>query len=86
MDTDFLDAEAKQIERGHEQNMPCRVAIKLMRDEVKRLVESGDLSSQEEALSALRLRVKELPQCQKRKPVKKAYSRRPKSGTKLRYK
>jgi hypothetical protein len=86
MKTDFLDAEARQLTRGHEQSMPCRRAIGLALGRVKERVAKNDFSSEDEALSHFRLCVKDLPQCKKHKPVKKTVPRRRKSGTKLRYK
>jgi hypothetical protein len=86
MDTHFLDAEAEQLARGHEQNMPCRRAIGLALDRAKELVAENYFSSEEEALSHLRLCVKDLPAYKKRNPAEKAAPRKRKSGTKLRYK
>jgi hypothetical protein len=68
--TDFLDTEAKQLERGHEHNMPCRRAIELARDRVKKLVAENRFSSQarsNKASVALRQRpssVQETQNCQ----------------------
>jgi hypothetical protein len=86
MNADFLDAEAEQFRKSHEQNMPCRRAIGLLLDEVKQLAVKGRFTSEEEALSDFRLRVRDLRQCKKAKPIRKAVSRRKKPGTKLRYK
>jgi hypothetical protein len=84
MDTDFLDREAEQLKRGHEDNMPCRQKIGIVLDHVKKRFVEG--SSKEAALKDLRDSVKDLSQCKKHKGVKKVVPRRPKGGTKLRYK
>lgn len=86
MDADFLDVEAEQFRKSHEHNMPCRRAIGLLLDEVKQLAVKDRFTSEEEALSHFRLRVRDLRQCKKAKPIRKVVSRRKKLGTKLRYK
>lgn len=84
MDTDFLDREADQLKRGHEDNPSCRQQIGIVLGHVKKRFHEG--SSKEAALKDLRDSVRDLPQCKKHKGVKKTVPRRRKGGTKLRYK
>jgi hypothetical protein len=85
MDTDFLDREAEQLKRGHENNMPCRRQIEIVLGRAKERFAEG-CHSEEAALKDLRDSVRDSPQCKKHQGVKKTVSRRRKSGTKLTYK
>ena len=69
MDADLLDVEAEQFRKSHEHNMPCRRAIGLLLDEVKRLMVRDRFASEEEALSHFRLGVRNLRQCKKAEPI-----------------
>jgi hypothetical protein len=84
MGTDFLDTEAAQLMKGHE-DMTCRRAIGLARDRVKKDFLEGCLS-EGEASQRLYLSVKDLRQCKEHRPVKKMSPRRRKGSTKVRYK